>query len=172
MFFDLEGGQFTIDGKNLVFKDTAYQGEDFRVFVTQPDGIQMDVYRRQANTREGINNSLLVKAIWSKHVHGWEIKGKGGKDIPFNEENKKTFLEKQRPFVNLVVAACMDRHNQPEDEEVKKTSEPIGNTPNIVNHAVKQMRKRGRLHPALHAKKISLIDINLKFYRLIDWLSI
>lgn len=119
MFFDLDGEHFLIDGSNLIFKDTAYQGEEFEVFVTQPTNSQMESYRRKAGTRDGLNFNILNRSIWENHVHGWNIKGKGGILIPFNDENKKILFERQRSFVNLIVNACLDRHNQPEEDEKK-----------------------------------------------------
>ena len=125
MFFNItDDNNFEINGENLVFKKTAYEGGDFSISVSRPSRQQSQIYMRKATTREGVSSAILTNLLWKSHVNGWNLKDCKGQNILFNETNKEAFIEKEPTFSNLVATAILDPHNQPEpmNEKEKKIS--------------------------------------------------
>lgn len=113
-----------IDNKNKVFRGSDYEEGGFKVCVRPVDRNELRKYRRDAETRNGINNDLLLERIYDSHVIDWELNDINGNRINFTEGNKKFLKQKMPTFTNLIALAALDAQaiiSEIKEDEIKNS---------------------------------------------------
>jgi hypothetical protein len=108
LLLDLNKDSTWIDGNNRVFEKSEFAGLNFRVKIKPLTRTELRKFRKESNTRSGLDQDAYLPKIFVNNVLDWELKDGNGKAIPFSDENKKVLVEQVPGLTNLIAAACLD----------------------------------------------------------------
>lgn len=113
----------TIDQNHTCFEDSEFENYSFTIKIIPLTKTQWKQYRKESQTKQGIDENIFSSKIFQNHVVGWtDIKDDEGNEIKYSEENKKLIDDSCPFFSSRVASACLSDigDKQKELEKTKK----------------------------------------------------
>ena len=122
IMMDLDSDEVTVTGDNEVFKDTPWEGKDFKIYVSP---VTLKEYtrmkKRYMKKRTGdIDEESFETDLFMRQVKDWEgFRDPNKKDILCNEETKKAIVSKVFLFAKAINLACLNARSDLQETERK-----------------------------------------------------
>lgn len=124
---DLVSDEVVLTGNNEAFKDTPWEGKEFKIFVSP---VTLKEYtrlkKRYIKRRNGdVDEEAFETDLFMKQVVNWEgFRDPNKKEIPCNEDTKKAIVNKVFLFAKAINLACLNARSDSQEIERKnlKTS--------------------------------------------------